>query len=93
MVGNNHCIVIEEEEEETTNPPTPIDPPTNPPKKNHWSNPRKGSSVTFPILIIAGLKKRHKKLFKKLTMRGQCDKARFILADLLAMCVDGDDLN
>ena len=26
-------------------------------------------------------------------MRGRCDKARYILADLLAMCVDGDNLN
>ena len=61
LVNDNHCIVIEEEEEEP--PPTnlPIDLPINPtaPRKNHQSNPRKGSSVTFPILIIAGLKKRH----------------------------------
>ena len=36
-----------------------------------------------------------KKQFKKLTMRGRCDKARYILADLLAMSVaaDADKLN
>ena len=50
MVGNNQCIVIEEEEATppTNNPPMPT---PMAPKKNYQSNPRKGSSVTFPNLI------------------------------------------
>ena len=68
IVGDNQCIVIEEEEEVTTVPPTPKWTPT-PTLSNCQSKPRKGSTATFPNLI-ARLKKRHKKQFKKLTMRG-----------------------
>ena len=100
LVDDNQYIVIEEEEEEkeqeqevsaSASASAPIDPPptTPTPTTNHRSKPRKGSSVTFPGLI-AVLKKRHEKQFKKLTMRGRVDKARYILADLLAMSVAPD---
>ena len=69
VVDDNQCIVIEEEEEQevssasasasAASTPT-MDPP---PKEKHQSNPRKGSSVTFPNLI-AGLKNDTKRILR-----------------------------
>jgi len=96
-VDDRYLVIEEEEREEETSAlaaaAASADPLTTDPPPNRQSKPRKGSTVTFPKLV-GTLKKRHKKNFKKLTMRGRCDKARYILADLLAMCVaDADKLN